>query len=988
MSEKTLGIYNVFKDFSYFGIYIEAYTNQNNEVKKLTVSPVELYYKNIKHYYKKIYDRRVGGLIEPNGIAINCREISTIDVDIPEKCRILPKLKEDCKFYIETKKGYHFYFKKEDKLPRNERVGIVDINLNQLYFCPKYYHIETKEEYNYKPIITEELVDMPEYAIDWCLTLIDTKKDDNKEKIKKNIKQTENTIIKPDIIIEKFDIKTMNVIYEIFFNAGYFDDFPRWKNIAYMSRHLNNTEESFKLFYKWGKKVEKYKNENEIDIRRGFFSKGDYNINFDENGVLIKCSKLDLKKYKETLHHLFKSKYTDELILFEKQYIYPNDGSNDNIFEDWYKNFKILAIKSSYGTGKTYGFKKIIDKFKPHKILFITYRQSLAHSLSLELKEKYNFDNYLDNGKGSPPLDIKKSNRLIIQLDSIGKLSVENYNNIIVQKDLTPFYDLIILDELEGLLNHMSYDKIDQYLIYGQFESIINKSPKILALDGDMSDRSYDFLISVSESYKFYVNKYRPNIKEFIFSSNLDDFDEKMEEDMINSKKIVIVSMTKKDTEKYNEKYNKIYKVILHNSIEKNNDILLNVNEEWNKCDILIYSPSVESGVDFNIVNYFYKCYAVLSNLSTSYRAFNQMLNRVRYFENNEILCYIGKINWKTDDILYRFDEMKYSKYTSVKNCNLVTILVHNDVEKINTSNYFITSLLKLLVEKGHTYKYLDDKKLNGNESDKDIIKLLKENIYKAENIDTNKYNELLLKQQKNEELNREENNSILKFTYSLKFKISVELIDEIFMENHYNKLDLIDNLKIFNITNDKRKDKDENSYLLNFKYNKIDYLKNLLKFLGYTVDNYIITKNFDVDYDIKFKEEIKKVFNNKKFKTLFNTRKYIKDKNHLPLINEILGEYGLTIGKERHRKRNDKNKTEKDINNIDLKFLKIIDEYLERDKLLKENKHLNLFKKDETDNFCSCCINYDSMCKCDFQDIDLLNIFCICCTKLKCRCD
>ena len=62
------------------------------------------------------------------------------------------------------------------------------------------------------------------------------------------------------------------------------------------------------------------------------------------------------------------------------------------IFNDFITSKKqILAISSPYGTGKTYTFKKLIPDFK--KILFITYRQSLANSLFNELKNE-GFKNY------------------------------------------------------------------------------------------------------------------------------------------------------------------------------------------------------------------------------------------------------------------------------------------------------------------------------------------------------------------------------------------------------------------------------------------------------------------------------------------------------------------------------------------------------------------------------------------------------------------
>ena len=140
----------VFKKFKYFGVFVDAYTNEKDEIKKHIIAPYHTKYENSKHYFQSIYHFKSGKNYEPNGIAINTSEISTIDVDEPDNCKkLVEKLLIDCKFYIKTRKGYHFYFKKENVLSRNEKCDIVDINLPQLFYIPKYYHNETNEEFNY-----------------------------------------------------------------------------------------------------------------------------------------------------------------------------------------------------------------------------------------------------------------------------------------------------------------------------------------------------------------------------------------------------------------------------------------------------------------------------------------------------------------------------------------------------------------------------------------------------------------------------------------------------------------------------------------------------------------------------------------------------------------------------------------------------------------------------------------------------------------------
>ena len=355
-----------FKNFNYFGIYISAYTNEKGEVKKHTIQPKKTEYEGIHHYMKKLFNPLTREYIKPNGIQIDTTNLDVIDIDEPDKCPILNKLINDSSFYVKTRKGYHFYYKRSNKIIKdNICCGIVDINLVKLWFVPAYYHNETEEKYSYEIIKNGELKIMPDYAIDWCNTVIMFKQPittHNKNKTAK--KGIEEMIIKPDLIIEKFNLEVMNIIYKIFYENKMFDEYNDWINVAYMGRHINNTEDSFKLFDKYSRKVEKFKN-NDIKINaKAFYGKGEYNINFDENGVLLKCMRLNTKLYMKSLQKLYKCRYEDEFKKINSKYIYPDDNSLDYIFDGWMKGFKTLCIKSAYGTGKTYGFKKLLEKLK------------------------------------------------------------------------------------------------------------------------------------------------------------------------------------------------------------------------------------------------------------------------------------------------------------------------------------------------------------------------------------------------------------------------------------------------------------------------------------------------------------------------------------------------------------------------------------------------------------------------------------------------
>jgi hypothetical protein len=64
---------------------------------------------------------------------------------------------------------------------------------------------------------------------------------------------------------------------------------------------------------------------------------------------------------------------------------------------------------------------------------------------------------------------------------------------------------------------------------------------------------------------------------------------------------------------------------------------LSNVSEHWSQADVIIYSPTIEAGVNFDVPGHFNKIYGILSCQSTSQRAFFQMLSRFRKVSNNQI---------------------------------------------------------------------------------------------------------------------------------------------------------------------------------------------------------------------------------------------------------------------------------------------------------------------------------------------------------------
>jgi len=891
------------ENFITFNLFMNAYTNEKNEIKKCISSlPKKWQDMEQSNTNDMVYMRDIG-MVKHNGIGILTKNLSVIDIDEPKKCNILNKLLNDCKIIVQTRKGYHFYFNKENQLPRQKCCKIADINTNLLYFTPQYFHTETGNEYNYKLIKNESLGDMPEYAINWCQTLISMSEyitPPQKSEQTDNVK----TVINPTLRIRRIPIKAVYKIIQILYNNNFFEQYSNWRDTAYILRHLNNSEKVFLMFDKYSRLIEKYKDEPEYKNRLQFFGKGEYNENFNENGVLLKIRKLDPTNFKKIIPLLYKSKY--DSIKFNQQFIY----NEPEIFNNWVSEYKILCIKSAYGTGKTYAFKQVLEKHKFRKVLFITYRQSLAISLTNDLTEKFGFKSYLDK-----TTNIMTQDKLIIQLDSLKRMTYKLDSKESLLDEVYIKYDLIVLDEIEGLLNHLSFNKINQTQIYNILVKLINNSTKVLCLDGDLSDRSMDFISNITKSYVLYNNVYKPVKKDFRMTHNLDKFNKAIDDDLKAGKKIVIVSMTKTDTERLNieyninideiyKKYKNEYKICIHNSIEKNKDIMADVNNEWLKYDMILYSPTIESGVDFNIPNYFDRCYGIINNNSTTYRAFNQMLNRVRYYKNNDVLLLMPtNMQYITDEILYRFEEIKATKYNNILGDNgLNNILIHNDTERINSTNYFMTAFIKSLDDKGHSYKYLFDKPTEKMHNDINDREIQIECICKSKNLNVNEYEELCNRRERNDEITRKENYEVIKYFYSSVFKTDIKNINEEWLDERYNKVSMISKYNKINMNQELRHIK-EGDYNNLFELKKINEVSKIINIIGYAVNNNNIIENIEGRNFEEAETELIKIFSNKDFKILFNKNRDMKNNNICLVVNDLLDEYGYKLDKKRIRK-------------------------------------------------------------------------------------
>lgn len=612
-----------------------------------------------------------------------------------------------------------------------------------------------------------------------------------------SVNQTENTNINHPVSSLKLYVDILSIKRT--------EKYDTWIKIGMILHNCNPTEECFNLWDNWSNQsTDNYSSRDENAYKWNSFILGHYSI-----ASLKYYAKIDNPDLYPSVGFtlgtpIFESNdfTSDYLLSDQNETIKENKSFVSQHIMNWMESneYKSLAIKSCYNSGKTDIIKKIITEFEPKKILYISYRQTLTYELlgnfkGLGVKSYLNGDFHAD--------------RLICQIESLYKIITEGFDGYTE----IPSYDLVIIDEIESILNHFMSSTIENKTQTFDFmHNVLYNSNKILALDGDFNNRSYEFLAKFGKC-NVLNNLVKKDKRHYIFTNYRMGFENDIAIQLVNGKNIIIVSMSSKLAMYFYNKYNKKYKTILHcaKSGDEEKLKLQEITEYWQTAQLLIYSPSVESGCNFNI-SHFHKIYKILSSKSTSPRGLMQMGFRVRQVEDPNIMVYLNNIPYKEKANFYSYDEIKeyvselYQKfYTYGTRLDTVTnkfvieysfdlyakVLIHNEVEKANKSiNLFVPYLIKLLTEKGHTFEHADTRP-NKHAYKKDT--LMKDEIFNADDCDENIYN-TLFKKLCNNEATREDKVIVEKHKLKKDWKID-EVTDE-FLSKFYGKTNVLYNLR------------------------------------------------------------------------------------------------------------------------------------------------------------------------------------------------
>jgi len=310
-----------------------------------------------------------------------------------------------------------------------------------------------------------------------------------------------------------------------------------------------------------------------------------------------------------------------------------------------FRDSELLFVESPTGSGKTTAIAEWLGTQQGKSILFISVNRMQAVATSKSLKG-LNFVCYLKSTVKE--YQSEKNGRKKVNIHNV-TFQEEAAKNIIPDRlicgvmslhhlinksgHLKKIFDYIIIDEVSTLPNNVSspislvYDRLESFeLALRSFSKILKQSKKVICMDGFLSKSVVDLIINLSGKQSYLIQNNIPTnkiVEIFNCSGDQPKFEgkgtcKKFLEDITDDirmagydkKRLMVVALSSKDLSetlaKYLQKTFPIKKVEKFNSkdTEELGEKVISIFEdldgymEQEKTDILIYSPTITTGVD------------------------------------------------------------------------------------------------------------------------------------------------------------------------------------------------------------------------------------------------------------------------------------------------------------------------------------------------------------------------------------------------------
>ena len=448
--------------------------------------------------------------------------------------------------------------------------------------------------------------------------------------------------------------------------AEYYDNYTTW---VAMGMILKNTDTGyFDLWDRWSSQSSKYGKSETKKVWDGF---KDCDGNKLTIATLIKwcqdCGIVSVIKKKKTVKEHVESYPETPIQLDATNAVILNQAKLTPEIYQPYMDKKVIAVQSEKGTGKTSNllttlFENTEYITKDTSVLFVSSRRTFGIKLAGDIRQ-YGFKLYSDIKEYYIP-----HKRVICQVNSLMRLDREKY-------------DLVIIDECESLARYITSSHFTKDpkagIVVSALKMRVRDASHVYILDADLSERCINFYRNITQvedgDFQLIVNEMKPYQEYTMKYMSYDDWMIKVISDARDNKKLVIpMASNGKAKDLYTKltgdlPSKRILLIHKETSDEDKLEKLVNVNNTWDKLDILIYTPSVCMGVSFDVPGYFDGIYAYGCHMSLGAQEFCQMLHRIRAPKDKTIyvsMDYYKEYSKEEDRVSYQdVEEMMCSDY-------------------------------------------------------------------------------------------------------------------------------------------------------------------------------------------------------------------------------------------------------------------------------------------------------------------------------------
>jgi len=246
-----------------------------------------------------------------------------------------------------------------------------------------------------------------------------------------------------------------------------------------------------------------------------------------------------------------------------------------------------------------------------------------------------------------------------VQLDSIAMLLEKGC--------ILPQMDLVVIDESESLLHHTTAKTLagKQRFTFDTLCALLRSSTRVLVMDALLGGQTRAFMRALGKQPRVVRNIWRSDRpRKFVFTNSQPHWLKSLIADLKKGRHCAISSMAA-------DVLTSIKNHLVAEGILREDQILIiegttddeikqavrYVNKLWVRFPLVMWSPAIEAGTDFN-QPHFHKLYVILCSMSTAALGAVQSTGRVRQLEDTEVLVWCKRgVSWKPDAERFTCDE-------------------------------------------------------------------------------------------------------------------------------------------------------------------------------------------------------------------------------------------------------------------------------------------------------------------------------------------